>query len=58
MPRGAGEQITVDGEREPVTVKLCVRVSNTRTRRDKLSTEQLDALRELGMEWAAVEGAV
>ncbi|QDL68042.1 helicase [Streptomyces malaysiensis subsp. malaysiensis] len=51
VPRGASEQITVDGEMEPVIVKLGVWVSNTKTRRDKLTTEQVDALRELGMEW-------
>ncbi len=32
--------------------KLGVWVSNTKTRRDKLTTEQLDALRHLGMTWA------
>ncbi|MEU6127241.1 Helicase associated domain protein [Streptomyces sp. NPDC047123] len=52
VPRGATEEITVDGETEPVTVKLGVWVSNTRARRDKLSAEQRDALRELGVEWA------
>ncbi|WP_408997268.1 helicase associated domain-containing protein [Streptomyces europaeiscabiei] len=52
MPRGHAEEITVDGETEPVIVKLGVWVSNTKTRRDKLDADQLDALRELGMEWA------
>ncbi|GAA2557650.1 DEAD/DEAH box helicase [Streptomyces levis] len=52
VPRGHSEQITIDGETDPVTVKLGVWVSNTKARRDKLSVEQLDALRELGMEWA------
>ncbi|MFG3309706.1 Helicase associated domain protein [Streptomyces wuyuanensis] len=52
VPRGHGETITVNGETEPVTVKLAVWVSNTKTRRDKLTPEQLDALRELGIEWA------
>lgn len=52
VPRGHSEQITVDGQDEPVTVKLGVWVSNTKTRRDKLSAEQLGALRELGMKWA------
>ncbi|WP_180990746.1 DEAD/DEAH box helicase [Streptomyces malaysiensis] len=51
VPRGASEQITVDGETEPVIVKLGVWVSNTKSRRNKLTTEQLDALRELGVEW-------
>lgn len=52
MPRGHGEPIAVDGETEPVVVKLGVWVSNTKSRRDKLAQEQLDALRELSMEWA------
>ncbi|MFF4105415.1 helicase [Streptomyces sp. NPDC001903] len=33
-------------------MKLRVRVSNTKTRRDRFSQEQLDALRELGVDWA------
>ncbi|MFJ5901550.1 Helicase associated domain protein [Streptomyces sp. NPDC093064] len=52
VPRGHSEQIAVDGEAEPVVVKLGVWVSNTKSRRDKLAQEQLDALRKLGMEWA------
>ncbi|MEJ8653705.1 Helicase associated domain protein [Streptomyces sp. MS1.AVA.3] len=52
VPRGHGEPIAVDGEAEPVVVKLGVWVSNTKSRRDKLTAEQLDALRELGVEWA------
>ncbi|CAM5651681.1 hypothetical protein GCM10010266_68480 [Streptomyces griseomycini] len=52
VPRGHGEEITVDGAAEPVAVKLGVWVSNTKFRRDKLTSEQLVALRELGMEWA------
>ncbi|MEV0696140.1 helicase associated domain-containing protein, partial [Streptomyces sp. NPDC050388] len=52
VPRGHSEQITVDGEPEPVTVKLGVWISNTKTRRDKLTPEQRGALRELGIEWA------
>ncbi|MEU3410224.1 Helicase associated domain protein [Streptomyces sp. NPDC006658] len=51
VPRSHAEEITVDGETEPVVIKLGVWVSNTKTRRDKLSTEQLAALRELGMQW-------
>ncbi|MEU3557792.1 DEAD/DEAH box helicase [Streptomyces fragilis] len=51
VPRSHSEQITVDGEAEPVVVKLGVWVSNVRTRRDKLTAEQLDTLRELGMQW-------
>jgi superfamily II DNA or RNA helicase len=52
VPRGHSERIAVDGEAEPEAVKLGVWVSNTRTRRDKLTHEQLEALRELGMQWA------
>lgn len=39
-------------ETEPVTVKLGVWISNTESRRDRLTAEQLDALRKLGMAWA------
>jgi hypothetical protein len=35
-----------------MVVKLGVWVSSTRARRDKLTQEQLEALRELGVEWA------
>lgn len=52
VPRGHTEQITVDGQEKPVPVKLGVRITNTRTRRDKLTHEQLGALRKLGMRWA------
>jgi hypothetical protein len=52
VPRGHSEGIAVDGETEPVAVKLGVWVSNTKSRRDKLTQAQLDALRELGVEWA------
>ncbi|MGW5450251.1 helicase associated domain-containing protein, partial [Streptomyces asiaticus] len=52
VPRGHSEEITVDGEAAPVTVRLGVWVSNTKSRRDKLTHEQLGALRELGMQWA------
>ncbi|MEV6503410.1 DEAD/DEAH box helicase [Streptomyces prunicolor] len=52
VPRGHSEQIAVDSETEPVIVKLGVWVSNTKSRRDKLTQEQLEALRELGMQWA------
>ena len=51
VPRGHSEQITVDGETEPVTVKLGVWISNTKTRRDKLTPEQRTALQELGVPW-------
>ncbi|MET8898320.1 DEAD/DEAH box helicase [Streptomyces albogriseolus] len=52
VPRGHGELVAVGGESEPVIVKLGVWVSNTKQRRDKLTPEQLDALRELGVGWA------
>ncbi|NIY62114.1 DEAD/DEAH box helicase [Streptomyces malaysiensis] len=52
VPRGHSEEIAVDDETDPVTVKLGVWVSNTKARRDKLSAEQLDALRKLGIDWA------
>ncbi|WP_327138170.1 Helicase associated domain protein (plasmid) [Streptomyces sp. NBC_01340] len=52
VPRGHAEEIAVDGEPEPVIVKLGVWTSNVRSRRDKLAQEQLDALRELGVDWA------
>ncbi|MFH9177221.1 helicase associated domain-containing protein, partial [Streptomyces albogriseolus] len=52
VPRGHSEEITVNGEAEPVTVKLGVWVSNTKTRRDRLDAEQLAALAELGIQWA------
>ncbi|MET9734558.1 Helicase associated domain protein [Streptomyces sp. NPDC006458] len=52
VPRGHSEEITVGSEAEPVAVKLGVWVSNTKSRRDKLTHEQLEALRELGVEWA------
>ncbi|OVZ99232.1 helicase [Streptomyces sp. CS113] len=52
VPRGHSEEIAVDGEAEPVAVKLGVWVSNTKSRRDRLTAEQLGALRELGVQWA------
>ncbi|MFJ9813372.1 Helicase associated domain protein [Streptomyces sp. NPDC101158] len=58
VPRAHGEEIAVDGETEPVTVKLGVWISNTKSRRDKLTADQLDALAGLGMDWAGVVPAV
>ncbi|MFE9968246.1 Helicase associated domain protein [Streptomyces sp. NPDC005525] len=52
VPRGHSEETAIDGKTEPVLVKLGVWVSNTRARRDKLTQEQLDALRGLGIQWA------
>ncbi|WP_437076492.1 Helicase associated domain protein [Streptomyces sp. enrichment culture] len=51
VPRGHAEEIVIDGGAEPVTVKLGVWVSNTKSRRDKLTQDQLDALRKLGIDW-------
>ncbi|MEU2688947.1 Helicase associated domain protein [Streptomyces hygroscopicus] len=51
VPRGHSEEIAVAGEAEPVAVKLGVWVSNTKSRRDKLTQDQLDALRKLGIDW-------
>lgn len=52
VPRAHGEEIAVQGEAEPVVVKLGVWVSNTKSRRDKLTAEQLAALAALGVDWA------
>lgn len=52
VPRTHTEEITVDGKAEPVIVKLGVWVSNTKTRRNKLTANQLAALTKLGIDWA------
>ncbi|MFE6814554.1 Helicase associated domain protein [Streptomyces sp. NPDC057677] len=52
VPRAHGEEIAVEGEAEPVIVKLGVWVSNTKARRDKLTADQLAALAKLGVGWA------
>ncbi|MFE5795560.1 Helicase associated domain protein [Streptomyces sp. NPDC056503] len=52
VPRSHAEEIVVDGKTEPVTVKLGVWVSNTKSRRDRLTTEQRAELAELGVDWA------
>ncbi|MFF3646483.1 Helicase associated domain protein [Streptomyces sp. NPDC002564] len=52
VPRGAAVEIAVDGEAEPVAVRLGVWLSNTKARRGRLSAEQRAALAALGMEWA------
>ncbi|MCV2464650.1 Helicase associated domain protein [Streptomyces sp. ICN988] len=51
VPRGHVEVIVIDGGAEPVSVKLGVWVSNTKSRRDRLTRDQLDALRRLGIDW-------
>ena len=50
VPRGHVERVVIDGQEHHH--KLGVWTSNTRARRDKLTQVQLEALRELGMEWA------
>ncbi|OKI91859.1 helicase [Streptomyces sp. CB01249] len=52
VPRGHAEEIAADGEAEPMTVKLGVWISNTKSRRDRLDADQLAALAELGVDWA------
>ncbi|WP_217253148.1 DEAD/DEAH box helicase [Streptomyces sp. AC602_WCS936] len=52
VPRGAVVEIATEGEAAPTPVRLGVWLSNTRARRDKLTAEQLDALRKLGVAWA------
>ncbi|MGW0366875.1 Helicase associated domain protein [Streptomyces sp. NPDC002990] len=52
VPRAHSEEVAVDGEAEPVVVKLGVWVSNTKTRRHKLAQEQQAALAALGVPWA------
>ncbi|MFE0790332.1 Helicase associated domain protein [Streptomyces mutabilis] len=58
VPRGAVVEIEVAGETEPVPVKLGVWLSNTKTRRDKLTGEQRAALAALGMQWTGAVPAV
>ncbi|MGW4506916.1 helicase associated domain-containing protein, partial [Streptomyces sp. NPDC004436] len=52
VPRAHGEEVAVEGEAEPVVVKLGVWVSNTKSRRDKLTADQLAALAKLDVDWA------
>ncbi|MFD8550215.1 Helicase associated domain protein [Streptomyces fradiae] len=52
VPRGHAEEITVDGETEPVAVRLGVWVSNTKSRWGKLAQEQQAALAALNVPWA------
>ncbi|WP_089107079.1 DEAD/DEAH box helicase [Streptomyces hyaluromycini] len=51
VSRSHEEVIVIDGEE--VTVKLGVFLSNTKTRRAKLSADRLVQLAALGLEWAA-----
>ncbi|MFE2393514.1 Helicase associated domain protein [Streptomyces althioticus] len=50
VPRGHVETVVVDGQEHQH--KLGVWISNTKTRRDKLTHDQRTALAELGVEWA------
>ncbi|MFH0240846.1 Helicase associated domain protein [Streptomyces sp. HK10] len=50
VPRGHLERVVIDGQEHHH--KLGVWLSNTRSRRDKLTSEQLGALRKLGVDWA------
>ncbi|MCM3812878.1 Helicase associated domain protein [Streptomyces sp. DR7-3] len=52
IPRSHIEEITVNRHNTPVSVRLGVFMSNTKSRRDKLTTAQRAALAELGVEWA------
>ncbi|HBF79630.1 MAG TPA: helicase [Streptomyces sp.] len=52
IPRTHAEQIAVKDQAEPAVVKLGVWISNTKTRRDKLTEPQRATLTELGVEWA------
>ncbi len=52
VPRGAVVEVAADGEAEPVPVRLGVWLSNAKSRRARLTREQLEALRALGVGWA------
>ncbi|MGW3932796.1 Helicase associated domain protein [Streptomyces microflavus] len=58
VPRAAVVEITVDGEAEPMPVKLGVWISNTKSRKDRLDADQLAALAKLGMDWAGPPPAI
>ncbi|MEV5816148.1 helicase associated domain-containing protein, partial [Streptomyces mutabilis] len=58
VPRGVVVEVAVAGETEPVPVKLGVWLSNTKSRRDKLTAEQRAALAALGMQWTGAVPAV
>ncbi|MFD1277977.1 helicase associated domain-containing protein [Streptomyces kaempferi] len=50
VPRSHVEAIVVDGQEYPV--KLGVFLSNSKSRRDKLTTDKLAQLAALGLNWA------
>ncbi|MFF4508384.1 Helicase associated domain protein [Streptomyces sp. NPDC001401] len=51
VPRGHVETIVIDGQEH--AIKLGVFLSNTKSRRAKLTAEKLQALADLGLNWAA-----
>jgi hypothetical protein len=50
VPRAHVETVVVDGQEHPV--RLGVFLSNTKSRRAKLTADKLQALADLGLEWA------
>lgn len=52
VPRGHTEEVAVRGEAKPMSVRLGVWISNTKSRRGRLTQEQRAVLTELGVEWA------
>ncbi|MEW2467960.1 Helicase associated domain protein [Streptomyces sp. NPDC046994] len=55
VPRAHVETVVVDGQEH--AVKLGVFLSNTKSRRAKLTSDKLAVLADLGLEWAAEAGA-
>ncbi|MFD1277982.1 helicase associated domain-containing protein [Streptomyces kaempferi] len=53
VPRGHVETVVIDGQEHPV--KLGVFLSNSKSRRAKLTTDKLTTLAGLGLEWAVDE---
>ncbi|MGW0664616.1 helicase associated domain-containing protein [Streptodolium elevatio] len=54
VPRGHVETLEAGpegGDGEPVEVKLGVWISNTKSRRAKLTSDQLEQLAEIGLDW-------
>jgi hypothetical protein len=51
VPRAHAQEITVEGGAAPVSVKLGVRITNTKSRRHKLTDPQRTALTKLGIDW-------
>ncbi|MBO3681702.1 DEAD/DEAH box helicase [Streptomyces sp. NEAU-YJ-81] len=52
VPRSHVEEITIDGQHTAAKIRLGVFMSNTKSRRDKLTKPQRAALAKLGVEWA------